>query len=161
MRNTAGRLLVAAVAVGGLLSLGLPAIPAQAAPAGVGDSGQICLTNAPAYCIEANGPGNQVSITDVAADMANFTVVFNQNQYYEWQDGNGRCLREGNGGVVKIENGHCVVGDDSDLWAKTNNYITESLTIDFMYTKGDANGDLVWANDSPPSGSWEKWNVPT
>ena len=134
MRNTIGRWLAAITVGGGLLAAGSPAIAAQAAPSSathalstqqqaraaardlpgmkaapdaVGDESQICLTNAPSYCIKANGAGNQVSVTDVAAQKANFTVVYDSGGYHEWVDGNNNCLREGNNGIVKIENGSC------------------------------------------------------
>lgn len=190
MRNTTGRWLTTVTAVGGLLTLASPAIAAQAAPSvmghavstqqhargvtpgvpgtkavadGVGDSGQICLKNAPSYCIKANGGGNQVTITNVAADKANFTVVFDSMGDFEWQDGNGNCLREGTGGVVKIENGSCASNnnDTTDQWYYIMNQISNLKYTAIMYTTGDANGDNVWADSDPPSGSWEKWNAPT
>lgn len=188
MRHAIGRLLTATALVSGLLAAGSPAIAAQAAPslathvlstqqqarvaarnfsgmkavpAGVGDSGQICLTSAPSYCIHANGTGNQVTITNIAADKANFTVVFYSSGLYEWQDGNGNCLREGSGDVVKIENGPCSLSDPTDAWYKTGTQISNEGDIAIMYTKGDANGDNVWADPDTPSGSWIQWNVPT
>lgn len=191
MRNTIGWWLTAAVVVSGLLAAGSPAIAAETAPsaathalstqqqaravapkvsgvkavpAGVGDSGQICLTNAPSRCIKTNGTGNQVTITSNPADDANFTVVRNNLNNYQWQDGNGNCLREGTGGVVKIENGPCSNSDKTDWWTKvaSNAYIDNLSNDAEMYTKGDASGDDVWASTTtPPSGSWVQWKVPT
>ena len=133
------RWLAATALAGGLLATGSPAIAAQAGsslpahalsaqqqaravgrevsglkavPDAVGDESQICLTNAPKYCIHTRGAGIQVSITNVAADQANFTVVFDVEGDHAWQDGNGNCLREGSGGVVKMENGPCNISDD-------------------------------------------------
>ena len=140
LRNAIGRWLTATVVVGGLLAAGSPAIAGQAAPSlathalsaqqqaraaardasglkavpdAVGDESQICLTNATSYCIKTNGTGNQVTITSVAADKANFTVVYDSGGVHGWQDGNGNCLREGTGGVVKIENGPCNTSDNA------------------------------------------------
>lgn len=147
--------------VTGLLVAGSPAITAQAA---VGDSGQICLTNAPSYCIKTNGAGNQVTITNVAAQKANFTVVYDTDGFHSWQDGNGNCLREGTGGVVKIENGPCQITDLSDRWYHAQGSTTwyNDASSHVLYTKGDVTGDDVWAGMTPlPSGSWGKWNAPT
>jgi hypothetical protein len=190
LRNTIGKWLAAITVGGGLLAAGSPAIAAQAAPSSathalstqqqaratardvlgmkaapdaVGDESQICLTNAPSYCIKANGPGNQVSITNVAAYKANFTVVYDSGGVHAWQDGNGNCLREGTGGVVKIENGPCNGTDGSDFWYHTQGGTTwyNYASADVMYTNRDANGYYVWATNSPPTGSWSKWNAPT
>ena len=190
MRNTIGRWLAAITVGGGLLAAGSPAIAAQAAPSSathalstqqqaraaaedvpglkavpdaVGDESQICLTNDTSYCIKTNGAGNQVSITDVAAQKANFTVVYDSGGNHMWQDGNGNCLREGTGGVVKIENGPCNLSDYMDQWIHSQGSTTweNRITGDIMYTKGNDNGDYVWATTSPPSGSWSKWNAPT
>ena len=79
-------------------------------------------------------------------------------------DGNGNCLREGTGGVVKIENGPCSNSDQTDWWAKvaSNAYIENLGNYAEMYTKGNDSGDNVWASTStPPSGSWVQWQVPT
>ena len=158
MRNTARRWLTVIAAAGGLLIAGSPAIPAQAA---VGDSGQICLTNAPSYCIKTNGVGNQVTITNVAANKANFTLVYDNAGDHQFQDGNGNCLREGIGGAVKIENGPCQYVDPNESWSHSgttwHNYNDNAI----LYTKGDATGNDVWTKGTPPSGSWSKWNAPT
>lgn len=74
-----------------------------------------CLTNATSYCIKANGAGNQVTITNVAADKANFTVVYDSDGFHAWQDGNGNCLREGTGGVV-----WAAQAPPSGSWSKWN-----------------------------------------
>jgi hypothetical protein len=192
LRNSIGRWLAAITVGGGLLAAGSPAIAAQAAtssathtlstqqqaraaardvagmraaPDAVGDESQICLTNAPSYCIKANGTGNQVSVTDVAADKANFTVVYDSGGYHAWEDGNNNCLREGNNGIVKIENGSCNINDYVDVWlrdASTGNNVWHNYsTQDIMYATGDDNGDNVFASRNPPSGSWTKWNAPT
>ena len=190
MRNTIGWCLTAAV-VSGPLAAGSPAIAAEAAPstatralstqhqaravapklsgvkavpARVGDSNQICLTNGPRRCIKTNGTGHQVTITSNSADFANFTVVRNNLNNYQWQDGNGNCLREGTGGVVKIENGPCSNSDQTDWWVKvaSNAYIENLSNYAEMYTKGNDSGDNVWTSTStPPSGSWVQWQVPT
>jgi hypothetical protein len=192
LRNAVGRLLTATALAGGLLAAGSPAIAAQAAPSSathalsiqqqaraaardvsgvkavpdaVGDESQICLTNAPSYCIKTNGAGNQVTITNVAADKANFTVVYDSGGNHAWQDGNGNCLREGTGGVVKIENGPCDSSPPytSAYWTHTQGSTTWSnyQTGDIMYTNGDVTGYNVWAATTPPSGAWSKWNAPT
>jgi hypothetical protein len=155
------RWLTVIAAAGGLLIAASPATTAQAA---VGDSSQICLTNAPSYCIHSNGTGNQVSITNVAADKSNFTVVYDSDGYHAWQNGNGNCLREGTGGVVKIENGPCNITDHSDLWWHSQGGTTwyNDASNYPMYTKGDVSGDYVWTGQTPlPSGSWSQWNAPT
>ena len=161
--RTARKWLTAIAMVTGLLVAGSPAITAQAA---VGDSSQICLTNAPSYCIKTNGPGKQVTITNVAANKANFTVVYDSGGVHAWQDGNGNCLREGTGGVVKIENGPCNTFDPTDQWVHAQGDTTWYNNSDLqpMYTKGHANGDDVWVTTGTnplPSGSYSKWNAPT
>lgn len=160
MRSVVGRWLAAIAMATGLLVAGSPAITAQAA---VGDSKPICLTNAPSYCIKTNGTGNQVTITNVAANKANFTVVVDNGGLHAWQDGNGNCLREGTGGVVKINNGPCTVNDPSDFWSHAQGGTTwyNGSTGDIMYTNGHVNGDNVWAKGTPPSGSYSKWNAAT
>jgi hypothetical protein len=189
--STMRRWLAATALAGGLVATGSPAIAAQttpslathtlstqqqvqaaardfpgmkAVPDAVGDESQICLTNAPKYCIKTNGPGNPVTITNVAANKANFTVVFDVETDHAWQDGNGNCLREGTGSVVKMENGPCDFGDPSDMWTRLEGNTTwynQSNNFDIMYTNGPANGNNVWAKGTPPSGSYSKWNAPT
>jgi hypothetical protein len=154
------RWLTVIAAAGGLLIAGSPAIPAQAA---VGDSNQICLTNATNYCIHSNGPGNPATITTNPADYSNFTVVYDTNGWHMWQNGNGNCLREGTGGVVKLENGPCNVTDPSDLWWHAQGSTTwyNDATNHVMYA-ARANGATVMAGMTPlPSGSYGKWNAPT
>jgi hypothetical protein len=190
LRNAIGRCLTATVVVGALFAAASPAITAQAAaaltagalnaqqqaraaarnipgmkavPDAVGDESQICLTNAPSYCIKTNGAGNQVTITNVAANKANFTVVYDSVGVHAWQDGNGNCLREGTGGVVKIENGPCNIHDASDLWYHSQGS-TEwyNVSNDYVvYTTGHVTGDDVWTALTAPSGSWSEWNAPT
>jgi hypothetical protein len=189
LRNTMGRWLAATALAGGLLAAGSPAIAAQAAPSSathalstqqqaraaardvpgmkavpdaVGDESQICLTYATSYCIKTNGTGNQVTITNVAADKANFTVVYDSGGVHGWQDGNGNCLREGTGGVVKIENGHCNTSDNADLWYHSGTTWYSNYNAYIMYTYGNVNGYKVWAGNPPfKAGSYSKWNAPT
>jgi hypothetical protein len=193
MRNTAGRWLTATAVVGGLLFAGSPAIAAQAAPvlttqarnaqhqaraatpkvAGVkavpdvvGDSSPICLTTNTNYCIKSDGPGNQVTITDYAPNVSNFTVVRIKTivgiTYYQWQNGNGNCLREGTNSQVKLEHGGCVSTDDTDWWHLISGTSVENeSTFDFMQIHGrPATGDGVFAQATIPAGDWYQWNVP-
>jgi hypothetical protein len=189
LRKAIGRWLAAVTVGGGLLAAGSPAIAAQAGaslpahalsaqqqaraaarevsglkavPDAVGDESQICLTNASKYCIKTNGPGNQVSITNVAANQANFTVVFDVEGDHAWQDGNGNCLREGAGNVVKMENGPCNISDYTDNWTHSqgSNMWHNVYYGGEMYTKGDANGDYVFGG-APPLGGYANWNAPT
>jgi hypothetical protein len=157
------RWLTVIAAAGGLLIVSSPVTTAQAA---VGDSGQICLTNAPSYCIHSNGPGQQVTITNVDAQKSNFTVVYDSNGYHGWQNGNGNCLREGTNGVVKIENGPCNTSDATDFWGHgvgSTTWYNDFYKDNIMYTNGHVTGDKVWAGtvSSLPSGSYSKWNAPT
>ena len=135
----------------------------KAVPDAVGDESQICLTNAPSYCIKTNGTGNQVTITNVAANKANFTVVYDSAGVHAWQDGNGNCLREGTGGVVKIENGPCNIRDATDLWYHSQGDTSwyNVSDDDVMYTKGRVTGNDVWTALTAPSGAWSEWNAPT
>ncbi len=155
------RWLTVIAAAAGLLIAGSPVTTAQAA---VGDSSQICLTNAPSYCIHSNGPGNPATITNVDAQKSNFTVVYDTDGWHMWQNGNGNCLREGTGGVVKLENGPCSLTDLSDRWWHAQGSTTwyNDASNHVMYATGAANGAAVKAGATPlPSGSYGKWNAPT
>jgi hypothetical protein len=171
MRNPGRRWLATIAVVGGVLIAGSPAIAAQAAPgqAGpdvVGDSSQICLTYSVSYCIKSDGPGNPVTITNYAPNDSNFTVVRIKTivgiTYYQWQNGNGNCLREGTNQQVKLENGGCVSTDDTDWWrALSENVVGNKSTFDLMLVRGTpATGDYVFAYASIPAGDWGAWNVP-
>jgi hypothetical protein len=192
LRNTIGRWLAAITVGGGLLAIGSPAIAAQAgpssavralstqqqartaargilgvksAPDAVGDESQICLTNDSSYCIKTNGTGQQVQITNVDSAKANFTVVYDSDGFHAWQDGNGNCLREGTGGIVKIENGPCDINDATDVWFRFaysgNNIWYNYNSQDIMYVGTNVTGAYVFAAASLPVGSWDKWNAPT
>ena len=190
LRNTMKRWLAATALAGGLLATGSPAIAAQAAPSSathalstqqqaqaaardfhgmkavpdaVGDESQICLNERHQRSASIReAPANQVSITNVAADKANFTVVFDVEGDHERQDGNGNCLRAGTGNVVKMENGPCNISDLTDNWSHSqgSNMWQNVYYGGVMYTKGDTNGDYVWGG-APPLGGYSNWNAPT
>ncbi len=155
------RWLTIIAAAAGLLIASSPVTTAQAA---VGDSSQICLTNASSYCIHSNGPGNPVSMTNVASQKSNFTVVYDTDGWHMWQNGNGNCLRLANSGFVVIENGPCSLTDLSDRWWHAQGSTTwsnDDPSLDTLYATGAANGASVKAANPPPSGAWSKWNAPT
>lgn len=141
---------------------------AKAVPDGVGHKGHICLTYATSYCIETNGPGNQVTITKTSADYANFTVVYEvgsgDNINIEWQDGNGNCLREGTQNDVKIENGSCAAPDpypNTDTWDLSDYHTVVNLYyLDIMLVHKAADGFNVYAYPSTMTGDLAQWNVP-
>jgi hypothetical protein len=138
----------------------------KAIPDGVGDSSQICLTHSVGYCIKSDGPGNQVTITDHAPDDSNFTVVrtkmIGDLTYYQWQNGNGNCLREGTSFQVKLENGGCVDSDYTDWWyVVSGTDIINEKYIDIMQIRGTpTTGDEVFAYASILTNDWAAWNVP-
>lgn len=147
----------------------------MAIPTGVGDSGQICLRNSTSYCIKSNGTGAQVTITNYAPNYSNFTVVRTKTSegfhFYQWQNGNGNCLREGNDFVVKIANGPCLNSDDTDWWYRggdpagdyvINAYPYTPTGATFMLVRGQpASGHLVFAYENIAVGDWAQWKVPT
>jgi hypothetical protein len=195
VRNIAGKWLAATaiVAVGGLLISVAPAIAAEIAPASTTQtlnaqhqaragtpkiSGvqavpnattrfHICLANSRNYCIQTNGTGNQVTITSNSADKGNFTLVrsLDGGILQQYQDGNGNCLREGTGDVVKIENGGCSSGDDTAKWDISNgngNYLVNYYYNGYMLTRGTpASGDKVFAYSALPPGVWDQWTFIT
>jgi hypothetical protein len=156
-------LLTVIAAAAGLLIAGSPVTTAQAA---VGSSGPICLTSASSYCIHSNGPGQQVTITNDNAQKSTFTVVYDSNGFHGWQNGNGNCLREGENFVVKIANGPCLNGDDSDWWELNSHYLMNQFPytptgITYMLVRGQpGTGHLVFAYESIAVGDWAQWNVP-
>ncbi len=98
--RTSRRWLTVIAAAAGLLIAASPAVPALAAT-----SFHICLKNAPSYCLQSNGPGSQVTITN-SGSYANFHVVRTDNVgNIQLENGSGNCLRAGDNFVVKIENG--------------------------------------------------------
>ena len=175
MRNTAGKWLVATAVVGGLLIPGSSALAAKTTPSNAAQSSNanICLMNAPSYCIKTNGTGNQVTITNYSPNYANFRIARSSadglgDYYLQWEDGNGNCLREGTGNVVKIENGSCSNGDKTAWWFALGIFATEYGHVEnqgygqFMLTRGaPTSGNKVFAYSSISSGDWAKWYVPT
>jgi hypothetical protein len=154
--RTSRRWLTVIAAAGGLLIAGLPAIPAQATPG----TFHICLENAQSYCLQSNGPGNQVTITN-SGSYANWHQA--RTSGGEWQDenGSGNCLRAGDNNVVKIENGPCLATNLADWWYAPGNYPyrqESSRYSDDMLVHGTVNGYKVW-HAKPVSGDWSNWVV--
>jgi hypothetical protein len=148
--RTARMWLTAIAAAGGLLIAGSPAATAQAP-----DPFNICLKNAPSYCLQSNGGGQQVTITNNPANYA----VFHSPSPVEFENASGNCLRAGTGNIVKIENGPCVASDQADSWfaPATEVFRTRSeLYLDDMLVHGHVNGYKVW-HATPGSGDWYNW----
>ncbi len=140
---------------------------ATAVPAGVGTKGHICLKNASSYCIKTNGAGNQVTVTNDSANYANFTVVSKETSgsyvFYEWEDGNGNCLREGTHNIVKIESGSCAaLGDNTDTWELyASHVVINDYYGDSMLVRGEPrDGFKVFAYSGTSKGDFYQWNVP-
>jgi hypothetical protein len=150
VRNTVRRWLTVIAAAGGLLIAGSSAIPAQAAT-----SFHICLKSATSYCLQSNGGGSQVTITNNPANYSNFTSP----RPGQFQNGNGNCLRAGTNNVVKIENGPCVASDPADSWYAPPGQtyrLASQLYRDDMTVHGPVNGYNVW-HINPGSGDWYNW----
>jgi hypothetical protein len=141
----------------------VPAGPGQVAsrPAALASTFHICLLNASSLCLQSNGAGNQVTITSASGGYSNFHVVNTaaDGSYYVYQfdNGNGNCLRAGSNGVVKIENGSCSASDSTDWWVADGNYLVNYGYGEYMLTHGNASGDNVWWG-ADQSGDWVKWS---
>ena len=131
-----------------------------------GSSYFICLTNAQEYCLASLGTGEQVKITYNGLDWSTFHIVgtgtFNGWAKYQFENGNGNCLRAGTNNIVKIENGSCVSSDSADWWvsndgAGSNRWVSEYYGGP-MLTHGDVNWYKVW-HANPVSGDWTQWTL--
>jgi hypothetical protein len=141
-----------------------------AVPAYSGASFHICLTSAPAYCLQSNGTGNQVTITSNKNNYSVFTKQYidtgGDGAIFNVENGNGNCLRENNSHEVVIANGGCLSSDLDGRWNwyqigvnYTGIWQNELYASQFMLVHGDVNGYKVWAV-SPSSGDWIKWTPP-
>jgi hypothetical protein len=137
---------------------GLKVVPAQQAA-----SFHICLINSSPYmCQKANGTGNQVTISRYSTDWANFSIVRMTTccsglAVYQFEDGNGNCLRAGTNNVVKIENGGCASNDNADWWVGAGSGRLQSyLYGDLMLTHGEVSGYKLW-HAARISGDWTDW----
>jgi hypothetical protein len=128
-----------------------------ASPARAASSFHICLLNARSLCLQSNGPGNQVTLT--SGSSADFTVVNTapdgENTRYQFENGSGNCLRAGDGGVVKIENGPC--SGDADWWLAAASSLISYKYGDSILTHSAASGDNVW-HEAFRSGDWNQWS---
>jgi hypothetical protein len=120
----------------------------------------ICLENAPyLLCLHSSGTGKQVTITENPADWSNFHTARTKNNdtWYQFEDGNGHCLRAGTNNVVKIENGPCALGDNADWWILESGGQLQSAGYgNDMLTHGDETGYNVW-HMGFMSGDWTAW----
>jgi hypothetical protein len=151
-------ILAATVAVITFAGIGTAMVagPARAATA---SSFHICLLNSPTReCLESNGEGNQVSMT--SNDAASFTILrtgsYGQYTAYQFENAAGNCLRAGDGGIVKIENGGC--SGKADWWALEGPNADELVSEEYNFPMitGDASGDLVYWG-AFHSGDWDQW----
>ena len=159
--RTSRRWLTVIAAAGGLLIAGSPAIPAQAAP-----TGPICLTHSTHFCLVSNGTGRQVTIDYTPGNWSSFHIVDSGTDpvtgatMWQFENGNGNCLRAGTGNVVKIENGSCASTDGADWWIETNGPGGPMVSMfyrDKMLVHGTPhNGQNVW-HDTTRSGDWAAW----
>jgi hypothetical protein len=135
-------------------------------PGATADSFHICLMNASSLCLQSNGAGNQVTITSNSADHSNFRVanseILDGYDAYEFENGNGNCLRAATNGDVKIENGSCGVDDAADWWVSViNGSASYLVSYDYggrMLTHGDVSGyNVFWGAEQ--SGDWDSWSL--
>jgi hypothetical protein len=138
----------------------------MAVPAAVGSKAQICLKNSSNYCLQSNGAGSQVTITNNSSNYSTFTVARIEDTVngteYEWQNASGNCLRQGGSNMVIIKNGSCSASDRSDLWQAFQGRVQNDFTAQIMLVRGQPKtGNKVFAFSTTPSGDWAKWNVPT
>jgi hypothetical protein len=158
--NTARKWLTAvAVAVAGVLLI--PGSPANAAPA----KGHICLKNSSSYCLQSNGVGNQVTITNNSGKYSVFTVkgpaiTINGVTTFQWENASGNCLRE-DGDMVTIKDGGCSATDPADSWGDNGGDLLNEFFEHFMLVRGQPQtGFKVFAYVTVASGDWAKWSVP-
>lgn len=136
-------------------------------PAYPGGSFNICLLNSNHYCLESNGVGQQVTITNVAADWSVFTRKSLALEVFNIENGNGNCLRENESNEVVIANGGCLSSDRDGQWfwpedtsgSLTGVYQNNEYSSDDMLVSAPVNGYKVWAK-APGSGDWTKWAPP-
>jgi hypothetical protein len=139
-------------------------------PAYSGPSFNICLQNAtqPKYCLQSNGVGQQVTITSDSANWSNFTKqAISAGEVFNFENGNGNCLRENNSQEVVIANGPCVSSDRDGQWVwplETSQNFTgvfenNAHPSDEMLVHGNQDEYKVYAK-SPVTGDWVKWAPP-
>ena len=145
---------------------GLAAIPAYS-----GASFHICLLNAKPtkYCLQSNGVGQQVTITSDSANWSNFTKqVLGPADDFNFENGNGNCLRENNSNEVVIANGPCLSSDQDGQWvwplnssqSYTGVYKNHEYPSNEMLVQGTPQDEYkVWAK-APVAGDWTKWAPP-
>lgn len=145
---------------------GLAAIPAYS-----GASFHICLLNAKPtkYCLQSNGVGQQVTITSDSANWSNFTKQpLGPAEIFNFENGNGNCLRENDSNEVVIANGPCLSSDHDGQWVWPQNppgnftgvYQNHEYTNDEMLVQGTPQDEYkVWAK-APVAGDWAKWAPP-
>jgi hypothetical protein len=182
MRKNPGKCLttvaIAGAAVSGLLIFGSPASAAEHAltatahvagvkvvPAAGSGKGHICLKSSSSYCLQSNGVGNQVTITNDSSKYAVFTisewVSSGGKVSYQWQNASGNCLRTGNGYTVTIKDGSCSLTDPADWWDAQDGYLRDQYYHDYMLVRGQPKtGNKVFDYATVASGDWAKWSVP-
>lgn len=126
----------------------------------------LCLTNDSSLCLVANGAGNQVTINTngymnisiVNSGYCSFTPDGTSYPCAEMEDAAGNCIRAGTNNVVKLGNGACLTGDDTDWWVATGGNYLKSLQYDnTMFTHGNGRNYNVW-HATPVSGDWYRWS---
>ncbi len=143
-----------------------------AVPAYPGGSFTVCLLNAsnPKYCIQSNGVSQPVTITTNSGNWSKFTkqIVSVGAETFNFENGNGNCLRENTSHQVVIANGPCVSSDQDAIWiwplnAQTQNYTgvwkNEQYTGEQMLVHGKQDQFKVLAG-TPASGDYAKWAPP-
>lgn len=124
-------------------------------------SGNWCLTNSPApgACMIGQGAGNQIQLTNSPGSYMHVSAVasgtFEGLPEYEYQNNNGNCVREGTGGIVKLQNGGCTGAADNWWINESGGHKDNQAYLNIMYTNGTATGDNVFAG----SGAWENFTI--
>ena len=145
---------------------GFAAIPAYS-----GGSFHICLLNSKTvkYCPQSNGVRQQVTITSDSANWSNFTKqALGPSDVFNFENGNGNCLRENESHEVVIANAPCVSSDRDGQWVWPLNtsqnftgvFQNNEYSSDEMLVHGTPQDEYkVWA-EAPVSGDWAKWAPP-
>jgi hypothetical protein len=139
-----------------------PTATSSTAPTLPYGASHICMYENDNSCLLGQGGGNQVETSTSSA--SNWYLVNNTigTDWYQIQDGNGNCLREGTNNVVKLENSSCNANDQTDWWyIYGNNPPIENLrnsyySGDYMGVYGTNGGRPVWAHPKA-SGFYTGW----